>query len=95
MHTSEFKLLNQPRRNTCEDLKDECRGVRAPVGAALVPGCSDAPREPQWAEHEECVNNAAFMVGYKGMGGTCVKSCCSPQRREGVPAADCAACDGA
>ena len=67
------------------------RAAGAPSGAREA----NALRAPQWAEHEECVNNAAFMVGYKGMGGTCVKSCCSPQRREGVPAADCAACDGA
>jgi hypothetical protein len=49
---------------------------------------------PQWATDKQCKDNAGFMLGSHGFGGACVRSCCLPEPRPGVPEAACAVCAG-
>lgn len=51
-----------------------------------VEGCAD------WADGGECAANPGFMLGHFGRDGACVRACCLPQRRDGVPAAECDVC---
>ena len=71
---------------------------RFPAMAPRTPNACDdkEPRCAGWAAAGECASNAGFMLGVEGYDGKCVRSCCLPHRRAGVPAEECAIiCDKA